>query len=99
MATVKGTWKDGQIILDEAVDWPDGARVVVVSLPVEETVGIREDDWPETAEARAEWLRWYESLEPLEITHEEEADLAAWRERVKDYTLARTDERVERLFK
>ncbi len=48
--------------------------------PVASGPGDRLDDTePETADQIDDWLRWYHTLEPLEFTPQEEADLAAWR--------------------
>ena len=75
--TLTGTWKEGQIILDEPADWPDGCRVTVVPIAGQvETLGITEEQWPRTPEAVAEWLAWFDSIEPIEMTPEEEADCA-----------------------
>jgi hypothetical protein len=81
MNAIKGTWKNGQILLDTPADWPEGCRVSIQPVTAKDSFGIQEDDWPTTPEAMAEWLRWYESLEPLEMTPKEEADLAAWRQK------------------
>jgi hypothetical protein len=32
MRTITGTWKDGQIVLDGAADWPQGCRVTIEPL-------------------------------------------------------------------
>jgi len=98
MTTIKGTWTDGAIVLDEPADWPEGCRVIIEPVPENEPIGIREEDWPDTPEGIAEWLRWYDSLEPLEMTPDEEADLAAWREKVRQHTSAKMDRRAEALF-
>jgi hypothetical protein len=79
MGAVKGTWKSGQIILDQPIDWPDGCRLAIAPLSEVETFGIGEEDWPTDAEAMADWLKWYDSLEPLEVTASEEAEFEAWR--------------------
>ena len=42
------------------------------------------EDWSNSPEAIADWLAWYDSLEPLVFTPEEAADLQDWRRRVKD---------------
>jgi hypothetical protein len=55
-------------------------------------------DWPETPEARAEWLRWYDSLEPLEFTPEEQEEIAAWRRQIKQYTISKMHKGIEDLF-
>ncbi len=98
MQAIKGKYENGQIVLNEPADWPEGTEVVVEPVPQEETIGIREEDWPDTPEAIAEWLRWYDSLEPLEFTPEEEADLAAWRQKVKDYTIANMGKGIGEMF-
>ena len=94
MNAIKATWTNGHIVPDEQVEWPDGCRLLIEPLPVEPALGLRDEDWPDTPEARADWLRWYDSLEPLEFTTAEAADLAAWRQKVKEYTIARMDEEV-----
>jgi hypothetical protein len=59
---------------------------------------MSEEEWSDSPEAIEDWLRWYDSLEPLEFTPQEEADLAAWRQKVKEYDIAKTHKRIERLF-
>ncbi len=98
MNAIKATWKNGQIVPDQQAEWPEGCRLLIEPLPVDETVGLRAEDWPEVPEAVAEWLGWYDSLEPLEFTPEEVADIAAWRQKTKDYTIANRDKDVEGLF-
>ena len=52
--TLTGVWRDGQIVLDEPVEWPEGCRVVITQLPKgEESLGITEEEWPKTPEAIA----------------------------------------------
>jgi hypothetical protein len=97
MNSIEGTVSHGQIVLDAPVDWPEGCRVRIEPLATEGLNGGAGEE-PESPEAIAEWLRWYDSLEPLEFTPEEEADLAAWRQRVKEYTIANMHKRVGDLF-
>src|SRR5262245_12948530 len=91
MNAVTGTYQNGQIVLDAPADWPDGCRVLVEPGPAEETLGIREEDWPDTPEGIAEWLKWYDALEPLLMTPEEEAEWEAARKASKEYTIANMD--------
>lgn len=98
MNAVNGTWKNGSIVLDRPIDWPDGCRLAIAPLAEEETLGIREEDWPTTAEAMADWLTWYDSLEPLEITADEEAEFEAWRRKVKEHSIAKSQGRIAGLF-
>jgi hypothetical protein len=99
MDAIRATWKDGQVVLDGPVDWPEGHRLVVEpDLSQDALIGVSEEDWQNTPEAIAEWLKWYDSLEPLIFTPEEVADLAAWREKAKAYTIANMHKDIEGLF-
>lgn len=70
------TVRDGQLELDSPVVWPDGTRVVVwPEQAAADDYGIAESEWPRTEEQRQDWLAWYDSREPLEMTAE---DQAAW---------------------
>ncbi len=97
MKTITGTVRNGQIVADQPVNWPDGCRVVIEPAPEEKTLGIREEDWPTTPEALADWIAWFDSLEPVELTPEEEADWKAWRLQIKEYTIANRDKDIEGL--
>jgi hypothetical protein len=77
---IRATRMNGRIVPDGPVDWPEGCRLVVEPEAEEATpVEARDEVWSNSAEAIADWLAWYDSLEPLEITTAEEADLADWR--------------------
>jgi hypothetical protein len=80
---IKGTYHAGRVDLDKQVDWPDGCRVRVAL-----EYGMREEDWPDTPENRAEILRRMEAVEPLEFTPEEETEIEAARAAVREVTLA-----------
>lgn len=98
MNAIKATWKNGRIVPDEHVDWPDGCRLLVEPEPSSEFRFMTEEEQGDDPESIARWLRWYDSLEPLTVTPEEEAELAAWRQRVKDYTIASMNNGIEGLF-
>jgi hypothetical protein len=97
MSTITGTVRNGQVVFDEPTGLPDGCRVLVEPIPKLETFGIRESDWRDTPEVVAEWLTWYDSLEPLEMTPEEEADWLAARRQRKECEKATFDEQAEQL--
>jgi hypothetical protein len=102
MNAIKGTFKNGQIVLDAPADWPEGCRVIVEPVPEEETFGIREEDWPDTPEGIARHLALMDQIEPLEMTPEEEAEWQAARKAQKEYEIAHFEEwskRIEDLFK
>jgi hypothetical protein len=54
-------------------DWPEGCRLIVEALPAEEKYSLSEEEWPRDPEAIAEWVKWFDSFEPVEFTQEEEA--------------------------
>ena len=98
MTSITGIWQGGHIVLDGVADWPDGCRVHIEPLSMDETIGLSEKQWRDSPEAIAEWIQWYESLEPLEITVEEQADAVAWQRQVQAYEHVRGDERLKGLF-
>jgi len=79
MNAVKGTVQNGQVALDNPTDLPEGSRVLIEPITEEETFGVREEDWQDTPEAVAAWLRWYDSLEPIERSAQEEGEWQAAR--------------------
>jgi hypothetical protein len=73
MKTIMGTIHNGQIIADQPIEWPDGFRVIIEPAAAEETLGIREEDWPTDPEGISRLLTLMDQMEPLEMTAEEEA--------------------------
>ena len=99
MDAARAVWKDGQVVLDGPVDWPDGSKLLIEpAAGPGEAIGVCDDDWSNAPEAVARWLRWYESLEPLIFTPEEEAGFAAWRQERKKYAAARSNQHLDGLF-
>jgi hypothetical protein len=95
---VPGTFHDGQVVLETPVDWPEGAKVEVVLVGLEQPLGMTEEEWPTDPEGIAKLIARMDEIEPLEFTPEGEADLAAWRKKMKEYDIAKTQQRIERLF-
>ena len=91
--SLTGTWKGGQIILDEPADWPEGCRVVVTLGKSPEVYGMSEEEQSNDPEAIARWLAEFDAIPPWQMTAEEEAQWQAAREAVKDYTIAKMQER------
>jgi hypothetical protein len=79
------TLRNGQVELDETVDWAEGTRLEVSPTPPK--LGLGESEWPKTPEERAAWVEWLNSLEPFDMTPEElaafEAGLKASKEKQK----------------
>jgi hypothetical protein len=95
---IRATWKDGRIVPDVPVDWPEGCRLLVEPEKMEASpIGVGDEDWSDSPAAISNWLAWYDSLEPLEFTPEETADLAEWHQKVKEYTIANMHKGIEGL--
>jgi hypothetical protein len=81
---VGGTYRDGRIILDRPMNWPEGTRVVVQLVPEGHLVdGV----WPAdgSADGEAEISRRMAESERDEITSEEVAALEAALQEVEEF--------------
>jgi hypothetical protein len=94
--TLTGTWKNGQILLDGPADWPEGCRVVVTQEESSEVYGMTEEEQSDDPEAIARWLAAFDAIPPWQISAEEEAEWLAARQAVKDYTIAKMNERFSK---
>ena len=102
MSAIRGTYRNGQVILDgpPPADWPDGAEVRL------ELVDPVSDDDPDgllgtDPESIARWLAWYESLKPF-LTEEEDAEWRRIRAEDKAWELAnweKDSKAIEDLFR
>lgn len=97
MSVLTGTVKNGLIILDDPASLPEGSRVLVRPAAASGDFGMSEADWHDTPEAIADWLAWYDSLEPIEISTSEREATDAFRDRQKEHGKSAFDERCERL--
>ncbi len=97
MATIKATVRGGRLEVDEPINLPDGTELLI---PLPNGVGeAGEGDWDNSPEGIADWLKWYESLEPLIITAEEEADTEAWLKKMNEEGRSKAEKRIEDVFR
>ena len=104
--SVVGVFRGGRIDFTPPANWPEGMNVVVTPEPVAELNGspdggndrpvrmMREDEWPTTPEGIAEHLRRMQEFEPVELTPDEEASLAAWRAEMKRFNIEAVREQM-----
>jgi len=85
MKVAHGIYENGRVDLNDSVDWPNGAKVIVVK--DRQVIGLNEADWPDTPEGLAELVRRMTEFEPVEFTPEDEAEIAKAREEVRRVTL------------
>jgi hypothetical protein len=87
MSTIKATWKNGQIIPDGPVSWPEGCRLVVREEPPGHIAFLTEEEQGDDPAAIQQWIDELRALPPLSITPEQEAELLAWRQRMKEFNI------------
>jgi hypothetical protein len=97
LKTIRAVWRDGQILPTQPVDWPEGTALTVE--PVEESVATEsnEDLFGDDPASIARWLAWFDSLEPLIFTSEEDAAWQAARRQRRGWEKSTFEERAERL--
>lgn len=88
MKAIKATWKNGRIVPDQKVDWPEGCRLLVEPLGVVRSLGIREEDWPTDPEGIARHLAAMEKIEPLIFSKKERAEWEAALQEQKEFEKA-----------
>lgn len=111
MDKVFATFRNGSVVLDQTVDWPEGTRLQLEpqgSLLPEQTInepvsiiGIRESDWPETPEQKQAWLDWLNSIVPLDLSLEEVNRISTEYEAAKERNIESVRQQwteLERLF-
>ena len=103
MNAAHATYHDGQLVLDEPVDWPSGTRAVVVpeTVAAEPDFNLRNEDRPSTPAELAELRAWFDAREPLVFTPEEQAAWEATRQQEKAVQIelmTKSWEELDRLF-
>jgi hypothetical protein len=92
--TVHAIWKSGHVVIDEAVDWPEGCRLEIRPASECETVDDNESTDPE---AIARWVAAFEAIPPLDMTEEEEAEWQAARRVQREFEMRTLNQRAARL--
>jgi hypothetical protein len=97
MSIIHAVVRKGRVETDQPVPFADGTRLTI--LPEAEAVPACEAHWKDTPEAIEAWLKWLDSLEPLEFTEEEKAALEEDREARKTWEKEHFNEHADRLAK
>ena len=86
MEKASAIFHNGQVELDQPVDWPDGTKLEIY--PAGEKTPPQPDDSPPSAEELAAWDEWFKTVPPFDMTPEEldafEAELKANKEAQKE---------------
>lgn len=95
MNTITGTFQGGQIVPDAPVDWPDGTKVEINRASRAEKIGIDESEWRDDPESLAAWDAWMKTIEPLEYTPEEEAEMESFAAKMREYNIEAVRRQME----
>jgi hypothetical protein len=95
MSAIKATWKNGQIVPDGPVNWREGSRLIIHVESPADIVFMTEEEQGDDPEAIQRWIDEVRALPPLPMTPEQEADLLAWRQRVKEFNLEAVRRRMQ----
>ena len=78
MIAVHAQWKDGQVVVEEAVDWPEGCELEVRPMTRNGLAAdLVESDDPEMI---ARWIAEFQAIPPLQLSAAEEAEWQAARQ-------------------
>jgi hypothetical protein len=94
MDAIKAKVRNGRVETDMPLNLPDGTELLIFH---SNAAAVVEDDWDNTPQGIAAWLKWYDALQPLIFTPEERH---AWRENQrsrKEWEVAHAEERAEKL--
>jgi hypothetical protein len=97
MNAIKATWKHGQIVPDEPVDWPEGCRLRVEPDGLSDTNGMSEVEQADDPESIARWIAEFDAIPPMRMTLEEEAEWQAARQAQKELQEAKFNARADKL--
>ena len=93
----KGIIRNGQVIVDEPIDLPDGSEVTITAHANGKFLGKEDDDRPPTPEEIAATLAAMEKVEPFVWTEQEQAEWEAERQARKEWEKAHFAENAEKL--
>jgi hypothetical protein len=96
---LKGVVCNGRIEVGTPIDLPDGTELLIPLPEGTSPLPACEPERHDSPEAIAAWLAWFDALPTLTITAEEEADTAAWRQKMDAHAIAQMKQEVKDLFR
>ena len=87
MTMIRAHWNQGRVVLDEPAELSEGCRLIVTPADETEIRGMTEEEQGDDPASIAKWIAEWDSIPPLEMSPEEEAEMWAWHKRVGDYTI------------
>jgi hypothetical protein len=96
MNAVRAVWKNGQILPEEPINWPEGSKLIVepVVRP-ESNLGLTEADWHDDPASIAAWEAAVRIIEPPEYSDDERVELARFRKQSRQHNLEAVRRQME----
>lgn len=94
MNVIKARIRNGRIETDVPVSLPEGTELLVFRA---DDATEAEKEWDNSPEGIRDWLTWYDSLQPLLLTAEEQRTWDEDKAARKRWEIAHADEREEKL--
>jgi hypothetical protein len=95
MSTVRATVRGGRIEVRAPDELPDGTEVFVEVTPLSRgRIGIRESEWRDDPEALADWDRWVQRIEPIELAPGGRAEHERFEEEFRRYNIEAVREQM-----
>ena len=95
---IRAKWVDGRAIPDEDVDWLEGSVVFVSRMPPRENCDIDAPSQDNDDASIAQWLKWYDSLEPLVFDQNEELEIEQTRQLIAEFSRQNLNRKTEGIF-
>jgi hypothetical protein len=76
LMVMKGVVQNGQVVVEEPINLPDGSEVTITAHPQTNFARVADNDQPMTPEEITRTAM--DRIEPFDISPEEEAEAAAW---------------------
>lgn len=96
MISVHAKWREGRVVVDEAVDWPEGCELEVRPVAINGSDDDVESNDPAAIER---WIAEFQAVPPLEMTAEEEAEWQAARQAQREFELKTFDQHADQIQK
>jgi len=96
MKPIAGVVRDGQIIPEIRVDWPNGTKVeIALQQQTMGKLGLDESEWRDDPAAVADWEAWIKTIEPLELTPAEATEIDRFREAMRQFNVEAVRRQME----
>jgi hypothetical protein len=95
MSTIRAVVRNGRIETEEPVDLPEGTELLI---PIPDRRSDDEPGWDNSPGGITAWLAWADSLQPLLLSEQDEAEADAWLKRCDLHASEKLDQDARGLF-